>query len=247
MTDFDAAKELFKDVIDPKLYFNSIGAEIAKNKIQEALSEQNIPLIFVAGDLGVGKSFLLRVVHKVIAQEKSTLFLQYPFFDKNDLYQMLDDAQKYDKIQHTVFIDGAELLNTEQFEHIHMLSNTNLFQFILSLPNDESALLLVEKYLKSRTKLIIEYGNLAENEIFRYIQSMLIFHQHDAIASMFSNADAKIIGRYAKGNFRMIKKFLYTLMKLLSYSQKYELTKYQKINSCLLTMTALEIGLLNDK
>lgn len=247
MTDFDAAKELFKDVINPNLYFNSISAEIVKNKIQEALSEQNIPLIFVIGDLGVGKSCLLRVVHKIISQDKPTLLLQYPFFDKNDLYQMIDDAKKYDKIQHTVFIDSAELLNTEQFEYIRILSNTTVCQFVLSLPNDKSALLLIKKYFKSRTKLIIEYGNLSENDIFRYIQSMLIFHNHDEIASMFSNADARIISRYAKGNFRMTKNFLYTLMKLLAYTHQYGLSKYKKINSCLLTMTALEIGLVNDK
>jgi len=64
---------------------------------------------------------------------------------------------------------------------------------------------------------------------------------------MFSSGDAKAVGRYAKGNFRTIKKFLYTLMKLLAYAKKHGLNKYQKINGCLLTMAALDIGLINDK
>jgi len=56
-----------------------------------------------------------------------------------------------------------------------------------------------------------------------------------------------VIARYAKGNFRTIKKFLYTLMKLLDYAQKKNLSKYRTLNSCLLTMAALDIGLINDK
>lgn len=266
MRDFDAAKELFKDIIDPKLYFDSISAEIAKNKIEEAIYERNAPLIFIIGDPGVGKSYILRLINQHISGKQLTVFIDHPFFDKRDLLKMLYDAKglafnkdinfnslkddllkAYEGTNHTIFIDEAQLLNEEQFELIRIMSDTKVFQFVLSMHKEEGALILQKKHFKSRTKIVIEYGNLEEGEILRYIQSMLISHMHGEIASMFSKTEAKVIGRYAQGNFRTIKKFLYTLMKLLSYAKKHGLAKYQKINSCLLTMAALDIGLINDK
>lgn len=266
MRDFDAAKELFKDTIDPALYFDSVSAEIAKNKIEDAIMERNAPLIFIIGDPGVGKSYILKLINHKISQSQLTVFIDHPFFDKRDLLKMLYDAKglafnkeinfntlkdellkAYEGTNHAIFIDEAQLLNEEQFELIRILSDTKVFQFVLSMHQEEGALILQKKHFKSRTKIVIEYGNLEESEILRYIQSVLISHTYGEIASMFSKNEAKIIGRYAKGNFRTIKKFLYILMKLLSYAKKNGLTKYQKLNSCLLTMAALDIGLINDK
>ncbi|MDD3344247.1 MAG: ATP-binding protein [Sulfurospirillaceae bacterium] len=266
MRDFDAAKELFKDTINTDYYFDSISAEIARNKIEEAIKERNAPLIFVIGDPGVGKSYILRVINSIISQSQLTVFIDHPFFDKRDLLKMLYDAKElpfdkdinfntlkdellkaYEGTNHTIFIDEAQLLNEEQFELIRIMSDTKVFQFVLSMHKEEGAVILQKKHFKSRTKIVIEYGNLEETEILRYIQSSLVAHTHGEIASMFSKNEAKTIGRYAKGNFRTIKKFLYILMKLLSYAKKHGLTKHQKINSCLLTMAALDIGLINDK
>lgn len=266
MRDFDAAKELFKDTINPEYYFDSISAEIARNKIEEAIAERNAPLIFVIGDPGVGKSYILKVINTQISKNQLTVFIDHPFFDKRDLLKMLYDAkglhfdkdinfntlkdellQAYAGTNHTIFIDEAQLLNEEQFELIRIMSDTKVFQFVLSMHKEEGALILQKKHFKSRTKIVIEYGNLEESETLRYIQSTLNAHTHSEIASMFSKSEAKVIGRYAKGNFRTIKKFLYTLMKLLSYAKKHGLSKHQKLNSCLLTMAALDIGLINDK
>lgn len=147
----------------------------------------------------------------------------------------------------TIFIDEAQLLNNDQFEFIRVLSDTKLFQFVLAMHKAEGIVLLNKKQFKTRMKLVIEYGNLEENEIVRYIQTLLMGHMHGDIALMFSKNEAKVIARYAKGNFRIIKKFLYVLMKLLDYAQKNNISKYQKLNRCLLTMAALDIGLIDDK
>lgn len=266
MRDYEAAKELFKDTINPLFYFDSVSAEIAKNKIEDAIYERNAPLIFVIGDPGVGKSYILQVINHKISQNQLTVFIDHPFFDKRDLLKMLYDAKglefnkeinfnslkdellkEYAGTNHTIFIDEAQLLNEEQFELIRILSDTKVFQFVLSMHKEEGALILQKKHFKSRTKIVIEYGNLEESEILRYVQSILITHGHTEIATLFTKSEVKIIGRYARGNFRTIKKFFYTLMKLLAYAKKNGLSKYQKINKCLLMMAALDIGLINDK
>lgn len=266
MKDFEAAKEFFKDTVDPSLYFDSISAEIARNKLQEAIGNPAIPLMFIIGDPGVGKSHIMRVMHHATALKTPTVLIEHPFFNPRDLFKELYAArgipfderksdgefleelfEAYVGTLCTIFIDEAQLLNNDQFEFIRVLSDTKLFQFVLAMHKAEGIVLLNKKQFKTRMKLVIEYGNLEENEIVRYIQTLLMGHMHGDIALMFSKNEAKVIARYAKGNFRIIKKFLYVLMKLLDYAQKNNISKYQKLNRCLLTMAALDIGLIDDK
>lgn len=265
MKDFEAAKEFFKDTVDPSFYFDSISAEIARNNLKEAIGDPSIPLIFIIGDPGVGKSHIMRVMHYSSVVAANSVLIEHPFFDPRDLFKELYEARgmPFDKNKTqgefmdelfeayvgtlcTIFIDEAQLLNDDQFEFLRILSDTKLFQFVLAMHKDEGMALLAKKQFKTRSKLVIEYGNLDENEILRYIHTLFMGHTHGEIAMMFSKNEARVIARYAKGNFRMIKKFLYTLMKLLDYAQKKGLSKYRKLNSCLLTMAALDIGLIHD-
>jgi len=246
MKDFEAAKEFFKDTVDPSFYFDSISAEIARNKLKDAIGDPSIPLIFIVGDPGVGKSHIMRVMHYSASVNATSVLIEHPFFDPRDLFKELYEARGMPFDKCTIFIDEAQLLNDEQFEFLRILSDTKLFQFVLAMHKDEGMALLAKKQFKTRSKLVIEYGNLEENEILRYIHTLFMGHTHGEIALMFSKNEARVIARYAKGNFRMIKKFLYTLMKLLDYAQKKGLSKYRKLNSCLLSMAALDIGLIHD-
>ncbi len=73
MRDFEAAGILFRDDINPKYYFDSSSAEIAKNKIKEAIDERNAPLIFLIGDPGVGKSYILKLLNSKIKNGQLTV------------------------------------------------------------------------------------------------------------------------------------------------------------------------------
>ncbi len=93
---------------------------------------------------------------------------------------------------------------------------------------------------------MVEYGRLHHSEVRRYIQSTLLLENHSEIALMFSKNNAKKITKYCSGNFRTVKKFLYTLLSLLEYAKKNGLRKYDNISSSILQMSALEIGVLHD-
>lgn len=265
MRDFKAAEEIFKDIINPDLYFDSASAEIAKNKVEEAIAERNAPLIFLIGDPGVGKSYILKLVNTTIAKEHLTIFIDHPFFDKRDLLKLLYEAKglvfdkninfnslkdelikEYKDTTHTIFIDEAQLLNEEQFELIRILSDTKVLQFVLSMHKEEGSKILDKKHFKSRTKVVVNYGSLEVHEVYRYIQSTLISNSCAEIASMFSKNNAKEIAKYTDGNFRTIKKFLYVLMKLLGYAKKNGIQKYQRLHPNLITMAALDLGMIHD-
>jgi type II secretory pathway predicted ATPase ExeA len=265
MRDFENAGVLFRDDINPTYYFDSSSAEIAKNKIKEAIEERNAPLIFLIGDPGVGKSYILKLLDQKMKGTQLTVFIDHPFFDKRDLLKLLYEAKgmefnrdvsfntlkdelvkEYKNTTHTIFIDEAQLLNEEQFELIRILSDTKVLQFVLSMHKEEGSVILEKKHFKSRTKIVINYGKLDFSEVYRYIQSSLISSSYSEIALMFSKKDAKKIAKYTDGNFRTIKKFLYVLMKLLNYAKVNGIKKYQKLHPDLLMMTALDLGLIYD-
>lgn len=162
MRDYNEAKELFLDTVNPNLYFDSTSAEIAKNKILDAIQERIAPLIFIIGDPGVGKSYILKYINRSIKKDQLSILIDHPFFDKRDLLKMLYNAinlefnkdinfnelkdtilEAYKDQKHTIFIDEAQLLNEEQFELIRILSDTKVFQFVLSMHKEEGALSLI--------------------------------------------------------------------------------------------------------
>ncbi len=265
MRDYEKAKELFKDIIDARYYFDSTSAEIARYKIENAIEERNAPLIFLIGDPGVGKSYILKLISLELEKRSLSIFIDHPFFDKRDLLKILYEAKnlKFDKNinfnelkeellesyrgdKHTIFIDEAQLLNEEQFELIRILGDTKVFQFVLSMHKEEGDAILEKKHFKSRTKVVVEYGKLHHSEVYRYMQSALLLENHTEISQMLSSKNAKIITKYSQGNFRTVKKFIYSLLTLLEYAKKNGLRKYNNINSCLLKMSALDIGAIHD-
>ncbi len=263
--DFENAAVLFRDDINTKFYFDSISAEIAKNEISEAIEDRNTSLIFLLGDPGVGKSYMMRLINEKIKHKQLTIFIDHPFFDKRDLLKLLYEAKdlefdketsfntlkdelikQYKDTVHTIFIDEAQLLTEEQFELIRILSDTKVLQFVLSMHKEEGSVILEKKHFKSRTKVVVRYNSLETSEVYRYIQSSLLAHSHSEIASLFSKSDAKKITRYSLGNFRTVKKFLYVLMQLLNYAKQNGIKKHQTLNSNLILMTALELGMIHD-
>ncbi len=265
MRDYHKAKELFRDVIDSRYYFDSTSAEIARYKLENAIQERNAPLIFLIGDPGVGKSYILKLIDEELKKKSLSIFIDHPFFDKRDLLKILYEAKElefdkninfnslkekllveYKDSKHTIFIDEAQLLNEEQFELIRILGDTKVFQFVLSMHKEEGSLILQKKHFKSRTKVVVEYGKLHYSEVYRYIQSILLKENHNEISQMFTLKNAKKITKYSVGNFRTVKKFVFTLLTLLEYAKKNGLRKYSKINNCLLQMSALEIGVIHD-
>jgi len=265
MRDYTLAKKSFEDTIDTNHYFDSINAEIVKNKLEDAIQKRYAPLIFLMGEPGVGKSYMLHLVIQELKDKSSNILINYPFKTNIELIKILfevqnleyDESVSFNQIQkqllnlykdkkYTIFIDEAQLLDDEQIEFIRVLSDTKIFQFVLSMHQKEGKIILEKDHFKSRTKVVIDYKSLHFSEVNRYIQSTLLITNNSEISFMFTQKHAKKITKYCYGNFRTIKKFVYVLLSLLEYAKDNRLRKYDNINSCLLKMSALEIGVLND-
>ena len=264
MRNYKEAKSLFKDALDTRYYFDSIGAQQSKNKIIETIKEKDTSLIFILGDPGVGKSFILSLIYSELKDKYPIKYIDHPFFEKKEFLKMLYEVMGIEFDQnadinslkenlanlkndqfYTILLDEAQLLNDEQLEFIRILSDTNIFQFIISMHKEEGETILKKKHFKTRVKKVIEIPTLKRFEIERYIHTTLMNYGYADIALLFDKKLIKLIEKYTNGNFRALKNLLYSLFTLLDFAKENVLQNYTKPNSCLITMSALDIGLID--
>ena len=266
MNQFDKAQQIFNDIINTQEYFDSFSAERVRKKLFEALNSKDIFLIFLTGNPGVGKTFMLSYVKEKIKNRKNIIFFKDPFFTKEEFFKKLiykrigeeenylgygelkeRAIQLYQNIDNAIFIDEAQILTDEQLELIRILSDTKIFKFVLSMHYKDRKKILKSDYFKNRAHIDINLEPLQTSEIGRYIQSKLLNSSLGEISSMFEERDFETIAKFTKGNFRMLKRYMSTLFELLSYAYDNNLKEYKKINKKLLTMAAIDLGLIDVK
>jgi len=218
----------FNDVINTNDVFNSFIFNFALNSLEE--SDTNLK--FLIGVPGSGKSFLIRYYER---RYPDTIVLQGTI-SKDELLEFL-----YKDV--LIVIDEAQLLDMKLIEYIRTLTDTKEYNFLLSMHTKEAKEILEKEHFKSRTIDVIELTPITKAEMVQYINSKLLRNNAHHI---FSNREFNKIYNYTHGNFRYIKKFVKTLFELLEFAHKNNLSKYKKVNSCLITMTAIKLGLEND-
>ena len=77
-----------------------------------------------------------------------------------------------------------------------------------------------------------------------YINTQLVF-AHDKYVLDFHQRHAKKIYNLTQGNFRYLKKLIYTEFTLLHEAQETGVKRFQEPSKCLLNMAAIEIGLID--
>ncbi len=267
MNQFAEAKELFSDDFDLSGYFDSLSFEYAKKQLIDAMQVHDMPLIFVLGNPGTGKSFLLNYIHKKVTSVKVAKYFTHPYFDEKEFLETLlslagrniehneystetlisNLKKNFNNLEYTIFIDEAQLLTEDQVELIRILSDQKIFQFVLAMHKKEGNYILQKDHFKSRTNKRIELDGLTDKEIGRYIESRLLANNFSTIAAMFKKSHLKFIAKYANGNFRTTKKIVKTLLEILNIANREGYKKYSKINDATLTMAAIDTGLIDVK
>ncbi len=268
MNQFGVAKELFSDDFDLSGYFDSLTFEYAKKSLVDAIIARDTPLIFLLGNPGTGKSFLLNFITKKVKNVKVAKYFTHPYFDDKEFLEILLSLagknvernmlttealishlkRNFSDLEYTIFIDEAQLLTEEQVELIRILSDQKIFQFVLAMHKKEGYYILGKDHFKSRTNRVIEIEPLQNHEVARYIEHRLISNNLSDLASMFKKNHIKFINTYAQKNFRTTKKLVRTLFEIMNIAQKDDLDlSYRKVNYKTLTMSAIDIGLIDVK
>ncbi len=266
MNQYAVAKDLFDDNFDLSGYFDSLTFEYAKKSLVDAMRAHDTPLVFLLGEPGSGKSFLLNFVDKKVDSIKVAKFFTHPYFDDKEFLEILlsmagknierDELttellisnlkKSFNNLEYTIFIDEAQLLTEDQIELIRILSDQKIFQFVLAMHEKEGDYILSKDHFKSRTTRVIKLEALKNEEVERYIQNRLISNNLSEMASLFKKRHFKEIGELSKRNFRTVKKLVRTVFEIMNIAHKEDLGNvYKKVNTRTLTMAAIDIGLID--
>jgi len=264
--DYQKAKQLFLSNDMNKLqHFNSLAFEHSKNELITALEKKENPMIFLLGDPGCGKSYLLRYLEEKEKDIKIAKYFTYPFFEEKEFLEILLSLagpniqrdqyniekilfhlkQEFEELEYVIVIDEAQHLTEDLIELIRILSDQKVFQFVLAMHKKEGEYILSKSQYKTRNpkKIVVQYLN--NDEVLRYIQETLLNHNLSKIASEFKGSYVKLIRKYTNKNFRAIKKLLATLFEIIIEAKKRNLSKYSTINKHTITMAAIDTGMLD--
>jgi replication-associated recombination protein RarA len=243
-------------------YFEVRSAYAALSTIKSALQERLGQMIFLIGQPGSGKTYLLN--HLKNTQEMSTppLLFETPLLTPltflrrliehhgqipagEEIEELKKQAQDLYKEKKTlIMLDEAQLLSAEMLEFVRILSDSRLFWIVFAMHEAEGRKILQQSHFKSRPHTLIELGRLSVKELDIYLNTQLIFSR-DSTVLKFHQRHVKKIYTLTQGNFRYLKKLLYTEFMLLHEAQEMGMKKFQEPSKCLLSMAAIEIGLIN--
>ena len=220
--------EEFRDKIDINDYFSHFSFEIAKNEI--LTSKSNI--IFLIGEPGVGKSFLLNYLYDKYPDD--FVLIKEPFLTKKEFLLNYHFENK------KILIDEAQLLNFDMIEFLRLLSDKG-YQIILSMHKKDSKKIIDLPQFQSRYTQIVELKVLSYKEFEKYVYSKFIKYQ--GVFFLNNKKIVKKIYELSKGNFRMSKKIIFRMLTLLDFSIKNNLG-YNFLDNCILDMAAIDLGLI---
>ncbi len=267
MNPFATAKTLFEDNFDLSGYIDSFTFEMAKKELLRTLNAHEVPMTFLLGDSGTGKSFLLRFIQERADKIKLAKFFPNPSFDEREFLELLLEAigipimhnsqtinaltkelqKHYQHLEYTVFIDEAQLLTEKQLEFLRTLGDMKMFQLVLAMHKKEGEYVLAKPHFTTRRTKAITLEYLKKEEISRYIQHRLLAKNLSQVASAFDKKEINLLYKLSRGNFRVTKRLLKTVCEIVEIAQLGELKRYSQVNRMTLTMAAIDIGLIDVK
>jgi len=219
--------EEFRDKIDVNDFFSYLNFEIVKEELVSTKSN----IVFLLGKPGSGKSYMLTLLkHKY---PEKYILQKEPFLKKEEFLSLHPELENK-----VLLIDEAQLLSMEMIEFLRILSDKGN-QVVLSMHEKEGEKIVSLPQFASRYTQKIIMKPLTSDEFEKYVMSKFIKH------NKFELVDKKKLKKIYKltgGNFRLSKKFIFTALNLLDYSLRNGL-KYHKIDSCIIEMSAIELGI----
>jgi predicted ATP-binding protein involved in virulence len=217
----------FKDRIDLNDYFSYVNFEI----IKEAVVSSKSNIIFLLGEPGSGKSFLLNYLYKNF---ENYILIDRSFENKEEFFSLAGDINNK-----KILIDEAQLLDNKMLEFLRTLSDKgNQVVFAMHKNEGEKIASLPQFFSRYNEKIYLK--PLSYEEFEKYVKTKFIKNNR---LDLIENKNLKKIYKFSRGNFRLGKKIIFTALDLLNYSLKNSL-KYKKIDNCILTMSLIRLGLV---
>ncbi|BCD60868.1 MULTISPECIES: ATP-binding protein [unclassified Nitratiruptor] len=261
MSRFKKIAQKFEDRVENIDFFETSAIAKIQNDLLKIVDEETKQILFLIGEPGSGKSVFLDRLPSFL-QGYETIKFDTPFFEPVDFIKTLitrsgekvEDFSLESMIQQAIAIykasnlfiaiDEAQLLSKPMVELIRILADSKAFWFLLAMHRHESEAILKEPQFASRPHKVLDMGGLTLDELFDFIQQELRLAHEESIARDFTKKYVKSIHKLCKGNFRESKKLLNKLFLLMDEAQKKGKKRWTKPSRCLLTMAAIDGGLI---
>ena len=149
-------------------FFEAQSASYAARRIKEILSSSFPQMIFLLGEPGSGKSFLLNHLKDVLQSQRECILIENPFLtpiellkrllsyygiksDSTDVEALrLEITDLYKGTNHLIMLDEAQLMAPEVREFIRILSDSKVFWFLIAMHKREGEEMLSSQNFHSR-------------------------------------------------------------------------------------------------
>ena len=262
MNYLDISKK-FEEQTKKLTFFESFEIMSLKNNLLNIFQNDTKQLIFLIGEPGVGKSAFINHFEENHRKTIEIIKFDIPFLEPVDFIKTLikksdteinnfsiEELIKqaiaiYENSNYVVIMDEAQLLSKDMIEIIRILADSKAFWFILAMHKHESKNILNAPQFSSRPHKILELNKLQKAEYKDYLYTTLSDIQKPNLRDDLSDKYLKFIYKQTQGNFREFKKLLHTTFLLLNYAQNNNKSKHQNLSKCILTMAAIQNGLIH--
>ena len=241
MANFTKAKEVFRDVVDLKLYVPLSAVEKTKNDLLNALGQKE-KMIFITGEAGSGKSMILKSVYNSLKDEKNVFYISNPYLEINSILTILKQLSLDD---YQIFlIDEAQLLSTETFENLRIYADKGNITIVFATHEPDLKNLLEKKHFQTRVNYILKVNKANREELENFIKTKLLKANLIDIAEMIKRKNYNLIYKYTKGSLRATNQLMFKLFDILEYFYN---KNPDKINTDKLSNKYIEMAYMDFK
>ncbi len=242
-------------------YFETQSITRALKQIHGNIEQHSPQMLFLLGEPGSGKTFLLNHLCREYKKQRYCLLIENPFltpvellrrmlafahveYDGMDVEAMrLLAIEAYKDTPHIIMIDEAQLASSSLLEFIRILSDSKAFWFLIAMHKKEGENLLKSPHFYSRPHAVVYMGELKKEESLPFLKKVL--HTPELL-TLIASLDENLINKswdLSNGNFRSFKKIYYNLFLLLDHAATNDNIKFISPNQQLFEMAAIKAGL----
>ena len=253
------AAALFRDEVVAERYFDAKNAEKVRMALLRIVEDEEVPLLFLLGEPGSGKSQMLATLQRDL--QKTGVFvplLPDPFSSEKELLAWLAGqlgiereadflkervAERLKERKHLIMLDEAQLLSEKMLEYLRILSDTGAFRFLLAMHKKEGEAILSKPHFRSRSHRVVEMEGLEREEALRYVHKTLEEGGCHTAASMMNAAAIKGLYSRSGGNFRWMKRMLQSAFSQMEEARSRGMTALARPCDTIWCMAAIDTGL----
>jgi type II secretory pathway predicted ATPase ExeA len=239
---YNEAKEVFRDIVDLKLYVPLSAIERTKEDLMNAIKQKE-KMIFVTGEAGSGKSMILKSIYNELLKESSNIFyFSNPYLEVNTILSIL---KKLTLDEYQIFlIDEAQLLSEETFESLRIYADKGNITIVFATHDTDIDKLLTKKHFQTRINYILKVEKANRFELENFIKTKLLKANLIDIAEMIKKTNYNLIYKYTRGSLRATNQLMFKLFDILDYFYK---NHPNKVNNTKLSNKYIEMAYMDIK